>query len=55
MCGRYRRTTQEEELARRYGIEIPRQMDLPISWDVASSQDGFGNIWTPESNKRFNV
>ena len=31
MCGRYRRTTQEEELARLYHIPIPKQTDLPIT------------------------
>ena len=34
MCGRYRRTTAEEELARRYHIPIPPQRDLPISWNI---------------------
>jgi len=29
MCGRYRRTTSEEELARLYHIPIPSQTDLP--------------------------
>ena len=33
MCGRYRRTTQEEELARLYHIPIPKQTDLPISYN----------------------
>jgi len=33
MCGRYRRTTQEEELARLYHIPIPNQTDLPISYN----------------------
>jgi hypothetical protein len=36
MCGRYRRTTQEEELARLYHIPIPRQTDLPISYRTES-------------------
>jgi len=31
MCGRYRRTTSEEELARLYHIPIPNRTDLPIS------------------------
>jgi hypothetical protein len=31
MCGRYRRTTQEEELARLYHIPIPKQTDLPTT------------------------
>jgi putative SOS response-associated peptidase YedK len=39
MCGRYRRTTQEEELARRYNIPIPKQTDLPISWNIAPGQN----------------
>src|SRR5262249_452818 len=39
MCGRYRRTTSEEELARLYHIPIPPQRDLPISWNIAPSQD----------------
>jgi putative SOS response-associated peptidase YedK len=39
MCGRYRRTTSEEELARRYHIAIPPQRDLPISWNIAPTQD----------------
>jgi hypothetical protein len=30
MCGRYRRTTAQEELVRRYHIPIPPQRDLPI-------------------------
>jgi len=38
MCGRYRRTTQEEELARLYHIPIPKQTDLPISYNIAPSQ-----------------
>jgi putative SOS response-associated peptidase YedK len=39
MCGRYRRTTREEELARRWSIPIPVQRDLPISWNVAPSTE----------------
>ena len=35
MCGRYRRTTSEDELARRYHIPIPPQRDLRISWNIA--------------------
>jgi hypothetical protein len=34
MCGRYRRTTREEELARIYRIPIPAQPDL--GWAIAS-------------------
>jgi putative SOS response-associated peptidase YedK len=39
MCGRYRRTTREEELARRWSIPIPEQRDLPISWNVAPTAE----------------
>jgi putative SOS response-associated peptidase YedK len=39
MCGRYRRTTSEEELARRYHIPIPPQRDLSIGWNIAPTQD----------------
>jgi putative SOS response-associated peptidase YedK len=38
MCGRYRRTTSEEEFARLYRIPIPKQTDLPISYNIAPSQ-----------------
>jgi putative SOS response-associated peptidase YedK len=38
MCGRYRRTTSEEELARLYHIPIPKLRDLPISYNIAPSQ-----------------
>ena len=38
MCGRYRRTTKEEELARIYHISIPKETDLPISYNIAPSQ-----------------
>src|SRR6267378_4605028 len=40
MCGRYRRTTREEELARIYHIPIPAQPDLPISDNIAPNQGG---------------
>ena len=40
MCGGYyRRTTKEEELARIYIIPILKQPDLPVSYNIASSQD----------------
>jgi putative SOS response-associated peptidase YedK len=39
MCGRYRRTTREEELCRIYNIPIPAQRDLPISYNIAPSHD----------------
>jgi SOS response associated peptidase (SRAP) len=52
MCGRYRRTTAEEELARRYHIPIPPQRDLPISWNIAPSQDVLAIRFNPETKQR---
>jgi putative SOS response-associated peptidase YedK len=52
MCGRYRRTTSEEELAKRYHIPIPRQTDLPISWNVAPSQNVLAIRKNPETGER---
>jgi hypothetical protein len=52
MCGRYRRTTSEEELARRYHIPIPSQRDLPISWNIAPTQDVLAIRFNPESKQR---
>jgi putative SOS response-associated peptidase YedK len=39
MCGRYRRTTAEEEIARQYHIPMPPRLDLPISYNIAPSQN----------------
>jgi putative SOS response-associated peptidase YedK len=52
MCGRYRRTTAEEELAKRYHIPIPRQTDLPISWNIAPSQSVLTIRRNPETSIR---
>jgi len=52
MCGRYRRTTAEEELARRYHVPIPPQRDLPISWNIAPSQDVLAIRFNPETKQR---
>jgi putative SOS response-associated peptidase YedK len=52
MCGRYRRTTAEDELARRYGIEIPRERDLPTSWNIAPTQDILAIRYNPETRQR---
>jgi putative SOS response-associated peptidase YedK len=38
MCGRYGRTSSEEELCRIYNIPIPPQLDLPVSYDIAPSE-----------------
>jgi putative SOS response-associated peptidase YedK len=52
MCGRYRRTTSEEELARRYHIPIPPQRDLPICWNIAPTQDVLAIRLRPETKQR---
>jgi len=52
MCGRYRRTTKEEELARLYHIPIPPQRDLPISWNIAPSQDVLAIRFRPKTGQR---
>ena|ERR1700680_2348490 len=52
MCGRYRRTTSEEELARLYHIPIPSQTDLPISYNVAPSQKILAIRFNPKSQQR---
>ena len=52
MCGRYRRTTAEEELALRYHIPIPPQWDLPISWNIAPTQDVLAIRLHPETKQR---
>jgi SOS response associated peptidase (SRAP) len=52
MCGRYRRTTQEEELARLYHIPIPKQTDLPISYNIAPSQKVLTIRFNPETRAR---
>src|ERR1700722_19480371 len=52
MCGRYRRTTAQEELARRYHIPIPPQRDLPISWNIAPAQDVLAIRLNPKTRQR---
>ena len=52
MCGRYRRTTQEEELARLYHIPIPKETDLPISYNIAPSQKVLTIRFNPETEQR---
>ena len=52
MCGRYRRTTQEEELARLYHIPIPKQTDLPISYNIAPSQKVLAIRFNSETQQR---
>jgi putative SOS response-associated peptidase YedK len=52
MCGRYRRTTSEEELARLYRIPIPPQRELPISWNIAPSQDVLVIRYNPKAKQR---
>src|SRR5258708_7808401 len=52
MRGRYRRTTREEELARIYRIPIPSQPDLPISYNIAPSQEVLAIRFNPETKQR---
>jgi putative SOS response-associated peptidase YedK len=52
MCGRYRRTTSEEELARIYHIPIPKETDLPISYNIAPSQKALTIRFNPETRER---
>jgi putative SOS response-associated peptidase YedK len=52
MCGRYRRTTSEEEIARQYHIPIPPQLDLPISYNVAPTQNVLAIRRNPETGER---
>jgi putative SOS response-associated peptidase YedK len=52
MCGPSRRTTQEEELARIYHIPIPKQTDLPISYNIAPSQKVLTIRFNPETQQR---
>src|SRR5260370_7536660 len=52
MCGRDRGTSREEELARIYRIPIPAQPDLPISYNIAPSQEVLAIRFNPETNQR---
>jgi putative SOS response-associated peptidase YedK len=46
-----RRTTQEEELARLYHIPIPKQPDLPVSYNIAPSQNVLATRFNPETRE----
>jgi putative SOS response-associated peptidase YedK len=52
MCGRHRRTIREEERGRIYRIPIPSQPDLPISYNIAPSQEILGIRLNPETKER---
>jgi putative SOS response-associated peptidase YedK len=52
MCGRYRRTTAEDEIARQYHIPIPPQLDLPISYNITPTQDVLAIRFNPETRQR---
>jgi putative SOS response-associated peptidase YedK len=52
MCGRYRRTRKEDELAKLYGIKIPPARDVPISWNVALLQDVWAVRRNPDTGER---
>jgi putative SOS response-associated peptidase YedK len=51
MCGRYRRTTAEEEIARQYHIPIPPQLDLPISYNIAPTQNVLAIRLNPKTDE----
>jgi putative SOS response-associated peptidase YedK len=42
----------EDELARRYGIEIPRERDLPISRNIAPTQKVLAIRFNTDTNQR---
>ena len=52
MCGRYRRTSSEEELCRLYNIPIPPQLDLPVSYNIAPSQKVLAIRFNLKTNQR---
>jgi putative SOS response-associated peptidase YedK len=52
MCGRYWRTGSEEEVARQYHVPIPPQLDLPISYNIAPTQDVLAIRRNPETGER---
>jgi putative SOS response-associated peptidase YedK len=52
VCGRYRRTTRGEELAKLYGVAIPLARDVPISWNIAPGQDVLTLRFNAETGKR---
>jgi putative SOS response-associated peptidase YedK len=52
VCVRYRRTTAEEEIARQYHIPIPPQLDLPISYNIAPTQDVLAIRFNSETKQR---
>jgi putative SOS response-associated peptidase YedK len=52
MCGCYRRTTKEEELARQYNIPIPPALNLPISYNIAPSQNVLAVRFNPKRAQR---
>jgi putative SOS response-associated peptidase YedK len=52
MCGRYRRTSGEEELCRIYNIPVPSQLDLPVSYNIAPCQNILVIRFNPKTNQR---
>jgi putative SOS response-associated peptidase YedK len=52
MCGRCRRTPSEEELTRLYRIPIPKQTDLPISYNIAPSQKVLAIRFNSQTQRR---
>jgi hypothetical protein len=45
-------TTSEEEIARQYHIPIPPELDLPISYNIAPTQDVLAIRFNRETNQR---
>jgi putative SOS response-associated peptidase YedK len=55
MCGRYRRTTAEVEIARQYHIPIPPQLDLPISYNVSPGPNVLAIRLNSETEETVNL
>jgi putative SOS response-associated peptidase YedK len=55
MCGRYRRTTADEEMALRFNVPIPLERDLPISWNTCTIITGEPNGLVREIHTRMPV
>jgi hypothetical protein len=53
MCGRYRRTTSEEELARLYHIPIPEPGRFADQLQHRAESEGPGNSLQPEKSAAF--
>jgi hypothetical protein len=52
MCGRYRRTTAEEEIARQFHIPIPPQLDFADQLQHCAEQNVLAIRRNPETGER---